>query len=574
MYLPILVAALLSSTTQAETVTVEQVQEMIRSIAPQVEQAAGRRFLELPEVHITGREELRARSHERIALRYEGRSPERAQLALQNVDDLLDNAVAIYSGPDETFYLLREGVDLVFDTWRLPPSSLSPVVECTVVHELTHALQHQHSPLFSGRGVEDQALVIQMMEGHATLVQRRVCLERGLHEANELIEGVMGVAVPASLHVEAGLPGGVAQARLALAAAEAEGGREAVWGLLTPEALNSGEVLAKASAVLPTGWRDGSAIRDLAAGLLGHPDYEITPGPFPPWRLDSLPSQSSNTHRWPLAVGGLGFSVTTAEGGHLELLLVAWRLGSDREAADLVQLRNDGSEEMLRQGAYPGYPAAVTNRHDGLWVRQPVKLVDAHELDALSLLGSKAGIMGPKEVWVADQGVVVLLAASSRIPITAKGLAKEAIALVEHFQQAEGASAQTAMRAMAALDSAPASEPNLELPPVWTWRMDRAHRLYTDEQGAAAIAELELARAEGSGDNDAFLLPTAYNIAVGMGQLEQADRFLVELGDPSEIDSVFLLEHARLLAEHGRKGEAVKLRDETCVRASDEPGCQ
>jgi len=574
---PLILAVLLSSTAspmERATVSVDQMQAMIGAVAPQVEQATGRRFVELPEVHIIGREGLRAMSHERFRLLRDGAPPETIDAALDRFDELLDDAVAVYSGHDETFYLLHEGVDMVFDTWHLQPDMLAPVIECVVVHELTHALQHQHSPLFSGWGVEDPVLMKQLLEGHATMVQRRVCQERGLGVANRLLEEVMGTGVPASLGWDHGLPGGIGQARLALAAAEAEGGRQAVWELLTPEALNSGQARAAAEGVMPSGWTDGAVLRDAAAQLIGDPDLQISPGTLQPSGLARFARLPPEDHPWPPAVGGLALAIASAEYMPAELLLAAWRFESEQVAAELVRTHRAWMDEQLEAGRFPGYAGSLAPRIDGLSVKHPAKMMERYGLDALVLLGSGATELGPKEVWVADGGVVVVAGASRYIAVTPRALARRAIALTEHFRQAEGDRAAAAGDAMAALESPPAPAPIPELPPAWTWRVDRARGLLIDQRGREAIAELELAMAEWPGVYDASLAPMAYVVSVGAGDLARADRFAAALPDPDEVEAFFRLEHARLLAAHGRAADAERLRAATCERAPDEPGCQ
>jgi hypothetical protein len=178
--------------------------ELLRdTIAPMVEDAAGRKFKSVPQVDAmpaSGIGEVLGQENAGLAhLFFPGLGPS----ALHAFDVLSRGSGAMVLGKyglfDQTVYLRSDlpaawkgALRAVGKETETDPQALAG---CVLAHELTHALQAENSPLESiaqGGDLEALAAWNTLAEGHAVWVQEKVCTKLGHPELVPLLREVVG----------------------------------------------------------------------------------------------------------------------------------------------------------------------------------------------------------------------------------------------------------------------------------------------------------------------------------------------------------------------------------------------
>jgi len=142
--------------------TVDDLRQTIEEAAPLVERAAGRRLESVPEAGIEPVSYVEAR--------WVARGVDAAELRPD-----LAHALAAYIFSERRIVLLKDNIERQLQTGALAPEHLASMVFCTVAHELTHALQHQYEV---PRAPETRMPALYLSEGHATLVEHQICVDR------------------------------------------------------------------------------------------------------------------------------------------------------------------------------------------------------------------------------------------------------------------------------------------------------------------------------------------------------------------------------------------------------------
>ncbi|MEQ1570412.1 MAG: hypothetical protein ABMA64_32565 [Myxococcota bacterium] len=178
-------------------VTEIELQWMARELAPAVEEAAGRPFVELPEIVLAGPEQIAEVVYQEQRALLEQRGEVVAEA------DTRENAAAVsalfagkYGFVDRKLYVSVEGIADSIALEGQPEWLLRPVIRVVVAHELAHALQDQHLDL--QRRVADAPNGDAIMalncavEGHAVWVHEQVGKREGLDEAVRLMADLLG----------------------------------------------------------------------------------------------------------------------------------------------------------------------------------------------------------------------------------------------------------------------------------------------------------------------------------------------------------------------------------------------
>ncbi|MFH1466825.1 MAG: hypothetical protein ABIO70_20745 [Pseudomonadota bacterium] len=568
--LPSAIPALVVSAASAARLTEEDIQAMERDYAPRVEAATGRAFASLPAVGIASRRELKL-SYAQWIRRYAEDAPEDARAMTAASDARVDAAIVLYSYRDRTLYLLSDGVEPLLDSWGFPPEALEPVVRCLVVHELTYALQHQQTNLTWSLDTTDLPEARQMSDGQAGLVQHQVAADLGLAVVEAWLEMSQGLALPASLPEQPGLPGGAGQARLLLAEAEAEGGAEAVWALLSTEAIRSGEVCARAEAVLPDGWREDGPLREAGVATLGLPEEALRIGPSSTAMLRMPSPDWVELREVPVPLAGWDILAGVTPDAPRGLFLAIWRLGIPGDPARLLNARMAQIEETLAtSGSFRSYAGETDAREH--YMRALGNLEREGLVDAWSWTAGQ-GPASVHEVWLASETTAVVASASGDAVADPENLVHAAEGVLGAYRALEGDSGPDASEAFAALEAPTPAGPIRKVHPHWTWHVDQIVALTDADDPAGALAEAERGLAGEPGPGSLPLMQLAFLSALGAKDFAAAARTYARADAAGYMTNDLVDTYALVLERDGYLDEAWLLRARLCAQAPDWEGC-
>lgn len=210
---------------------------MVAEVAPAVEAAAQRDFLDLPAVDPYRRADLKAH----LRARYEqmrGYAGDPNALGAQEAAAMAqaEQAAAVYVPFDHAIYFVTDAV--VDDALPL---------RCVLAHELTHVLQHQYAP----EPEDDPEQVTALREGHANYIMLEVCKEL---PRQQLANPLTRTDVLASRTPSDPLSYAYGYGERFIAAVAAAGGAEAVWWTLAQPPPDQATLLQIAQGMLPSGW--------------------------------------------------------------------------------------------------------------------------------------------------------------------------------------------------------------------------------------------------------------------------------------------------------------------------------
>ena len=123
----------------AARVSEKQMQRWLVELVPAVEAAAGRRFVERPELVLDDRARV-----EKLLLDNAVRFERFAPGSMPTAPTIDPGIIALYSLNTQRVYVVTESVLSIFERVVDDTALLEPFVRCAIAHELTHALQHQH----------------------------------------------------------------------------------------------------------------------------------------------------------------------------------------------------------------------------------------------------------------------------------------------------------------------------------------------------------------------------------------------------------------------------------------------
>lgn len=158
---------------------------MIADLVPDVEAMTGRRFTHRPIAKEIRRRDFR-NSYVIDRPRLFDDDPEREERRLTDSEiESLSGTIAVYSRVFDGIRVISESVRDRQKWWHLTDAEVQAYVRCTMVHELTHALQHQYGvrprKARSDRWEGWDALI----EGHAAEVEYQWCLT---HEGRRIAD--------------------------------------------------------------------------------------------------------------------------------------------------------------------------------------------------------------------------------------------------------------------------------------------------------------------------------------------------------------------------------------------------
>ena len=175
---------LCSRVALAQDIIITEMEELYRELIPKVEAAAGRSFIRPPQLVLSDLDIYTRRFIENLTdeLVLKGFSESDVAAAASHLRDsgrILPDALAIFDPWDDRIHLMEDQIEemvtlpFVTEAWRLP------LVECTLAHELTHALQHE-AGLFGDEqisltGPARSAVMTHLIEGHAESVASAIC---------------------------------------------------------------------------------------------------------------------------------------------------------------------------------------------------------------------------------------------------------------------------------------------------------------------------------------------------------------------------------------------------------------
>ncbi len=154
----------LVSLAHAARFTETSLQTMAVQLAPEVEAAAGRRFLEVPPIVIDDTAHILVTAESLTR----GEGPE-VPLAAP-IRETIQSALAVYVNGETTIFVNSDRVGAFLSAMESWKGSAEAHMRCVMAHELTHALQHQR-----GESPPPDEAGTLLLEGHATWVAAQVC---------------------------------------------------------------------------------------------------------------------------------------------------------------------------------------------------------------------------------------------------------------------------------------------------------------------------------------------------------------------------------------------------------------
>jgi len=178
----------------------QRLEALVAELAPQVEAVAGRRFHRIPEVVLATPKmlsEVLYAEQVHLLRRVSNLTEQEAQLHAQvSSSDLSGAFVGKYGLIDKKLYVMPAGISAALATRGVPQGLTGPVTELVLAHELTHALQDQHTDLASvvaSRSGSDGVVAVNCtVEGHAVWIHERVGALRGYTTAVAVVAQILG----------------------------------------------------------------------------------------------------------------------------------------------------------------------------------------------------------------------------------------------------------------------------------------------------------------------------------------------------------------------------------------------
>lgn len=534
-------AALLGAPAAAEEratlVTETTLERWSLELTPRIEAAAGRKFVERPKLALA----TRATVVEREARLHRTATTLGADPPTSLVDPSLVNVLGLYLHGTQEVFFLTDNVESTFVDHRFAPKLLHPVMRCIVAHELVHALQHQHAPVYESDDAEVTRVALSLREGHADFIAATVC-----GDGNRYLDMAQGLDVPASR--AATDPGAFAYgyAETFIGALDAAAGPEAVWNVLTTAPPPRALVARVGSAGLPGGWTDAAPLTAVARTLA--PRTRGVAGPLSPASV--LVGMAGDEDIDIDAVAGLGhvdteraFLATVAFLLRDEAVPAAW-VEARRAALKAGKVRVLGGVGMLARPAKVGDVRAVAK--------------DPGVGATLSLRIELSSGEQYVEAWAA-RGRYLFGVVHRDDAADAKAAAAALGALLDlDLPDLPDASARSeADRAEADRAELLALAPSAPLSPgvSWQYRRDELYPAVLREDWAACLAQVDTGMTGLDRAGQGALAEHGLRCALHVEDLAAADRYHARLAAPAPVD--LALVYAQLLAGARRWNDAL-----------------
>jgi len=537
---------------------------MIAELVPWVEAAEGRPFLTVPTVDIGSRAAVNQRLQLDASRRGDRSGREVPDWAREYDQALAEESLAIYTHGEEKIYLIKEAFEQLIEESEGWEVQLDPLLRCVLVHEMTHALQHQYSPWITDTSWPSDTTVplasLALVEGHAELSALAYCEENSPETARfftSLSAPSMLTYSPTPSDRSTLIYGyGLAVARQLEEAA----GREAIWAALHEpppfellrEAVEPGEI---------EGWSDPDLLRTLSSELVSDPDWEVVAEVGSPSEVQPLFEGSNDV---PRALAGHGLF---AQADDRSVVMLAFMLESEEAALALVDRRREsirsarfdmnadvyflGDVAVLRPTSLQLKPLRKLAREDGILDTMRLEIGDYREywfVDGAVVMG------GFFDQTAMNQKDFVALASSFR----------ERVVTVPPPPRAPPPEVAAWLDAMA--EAAEHSAPRVS----WQYRLDQyADRLEAGDASACQEAG-ELAMKDVPDDKRGEVSAAVHACAVMVADLETADAMLVLLDPGQEIDAFAGHNHVLLLRDARRPSDALTLVERLPVSGDSE----
>ena len=484
-------AALAAAPAPAVSIGAGTARAMIEELAPWIEASEGRAFADLPAVDVASQafvaEQVLLSS--RLAAGPGGEVPATTRDALVAQ---IEVSLALYVPHTRRIYLLKEPLeDLIREAVADTPIALE-VIRCVLVHELTHALQHQYLPGYSEVEAAGRALI----EGHAERVEADY-----LRQLPASTQASVAQLVGLNSYAWGPPPEGELEALYAyghgaVAALDTAAGREAVWAAMAEPPAEMSLVVASAAPGRVRGWSAPLDGGGLLGGAIG-PRLEVLAGA--PLEAEEALAGSTLLSGLLAGPGGappplpaLGGRMLMASAEGVDVKAVAVMTSAPEVAALAVRLRRGELEVFSRLGARELYffhtldaiaPRALRPR--------PLRAFDDRG-DVDEVL--RVSAWGYRELWVASEGLLfAIFSEGPRLrPADLEALYEDLRAQVDLAPSPTAPAPEVAAWIERAAGAAASATPTLQ----WAYRMKRsAARIAAGdaavcrEEGDAALAE-------------------------------------------------------------------------------------
>jgi len=188
----------------AQTSEEARLERIVEELVPIVEEQAGRKFFRVPELVIADAEILSAVLFEeqihllRNLVKLD--DEESRQSAYRTSSQLSSAFVGKYGFLDKKLYVVADGIRDALAQRGVAEDHIQPVISIVLAHELTHALQDQHTDLdqvVSSRIDADAVMAVNcLVEGHAVWVHERVGTTLGYEDALHIVRDILGYGEP------------------------------------------------------------------------------------------------------------------------------------------------------------------------------------------------------------------------------------------------------------------------------------------------------------------------------------------------------------------------------------------
>jgi hypothetical protein len=349
----VVLVSLFGSNAEGASVSQEDLAGMVRILAPLVEERTGGEFDGYPSLVLTeadtARDELQRQRFELLLASGELSTGHARRLAKRSTRQELVGALALYA--DGQIYLLADRIEELFSSRGFDPHLLSPLMQCVLTHELTHALQDQVAPMQPPADLESAWVALAISEGFASLVQFEVCSTPHRLEAQRVLDQEQGLLdrVPDEGDLVYGL------GRDYMAVRYEQEGTEGLWSALRDPPPDAASLLATVYPQDP----QAEAFLDLFASCSASMGVEGAMGQLDTAVIaDLTPRRGGPSHG--IAVNGIVDAVRYFERGtrgEEVVISVAWFRGegqAQRFVETLHRELRDARKELRRKVAAKG----------------------------------------------------------------------------------------------------------------------------------------------------------------------------------------------------------------------------
>ena len=512
---------------------------MADAIVPQLEEATGRPFLQVPRIEVVSREDLyhRVLMGQLATRELMGLGPF-GPAELQTWMDLTSNAIGFYTYADRQIFLVTSGAEELYENFIVPEDLERPLIECVLAHELVHALQHQYQPLPDITQADQETVARMLREGHANLISRTVCTDEVVQRFFRFNDGLDILAVQ-GVGQENSFLYGYGERYLELLVSLH--GPEAGWCALSQPPPSREAIAAAVDPLLLQGWR-GTGVLDDAARRLMWPGAKGRVQPVSPAEVLQRQLGPEGVTALHSTQAGLTFNL---DSDTKSLAIMAFAFSDPQEAREQFEARRRNLETAREAGEelfFFGPVGAYSSRYK-------VKSSRDLEAEAEGSFETRIQIDNDREyleTW-AVRGGLLLLAAATGTDLKPQDLS-EALTLVlaQDLPTAPPSSPTPGALGLAPPTEAPAPRPSWEYPFVQVLRDISA------EQWETCISGVESMIPNAPEAERDFLAKLGWTCSLSNEDADAASRFLTAMEDLSALDPELVIGHAALYLQQER----------------------